>query len=103
MALAIDPAGLPVPLLPIIAALCDVSIDLADRIALGPLAGDLAAAVGVNADGDGQKALDVIADEAFARVLGPAGVRHYASEEREEIVTLNDGGSYALAIDPLDG
>ncbi|MBN8630944.1 MAG: class 1 fructose-bisphosphatase [Rhodobacterales bacterium] len=64
---------------------------------------DLAAARGVNSDGDGQKALDVIADDLFREMLETSPVRHYASEEQEEALTLNAKGSLAVAIDPLDG
>lgn len=103
MAHAIDPTGVPAPLRPIMEALCSVGIALADRIALGPFGGDLGAAVGTNAGGDGQKALDLIADDAFAVALRDAGVRHYASEEQDEVVVLDDTGAYAVAIDPLDG
>ncbi len=64
---------------------------------------DLSAARGVNSDGDGQKALDVLADEMFLDALMTTSVRHYASEEQEEVVTANPEGRLALAIDPLDG
>lgn len=103
MARVIDPAGIPAPLLPTIAALCEVSITLADRIALGALGGALGAAVGTNSDGDGQKALDVMADAAFAAALSTTGVRYYASEEQHGVLTLDPEGTLALAIDPLDG
>jgi len=96
--------GIPAELLPIMRALCDVSQKLAQTIADGALAGDdLAAAVGTNLGGDGQKALDLIADDAYAVALKSTAVRWYASEEQDEVVELNPNGSLALAIDPLDG
>lgn len=95
--------GVPAELKPIIAKLCDVSEKLAQTIADGPLAGDLAAAVGTNLGGDGQKALDLIADEAYADALRDSAVRWYASEEQDDVVSLNPDGNFALAIDPLDG
>jgi len=64
--------------------------------------GDLSQAAGVNAGGDGQKALDVIADEAFMDALRDSAVIHYASEEQDDVVDFGTG-SLALAIDPLDG
>lgn len=97
----LDP--IPADLRPILTALCRVGRDLARVIARGPLGASLSAAVGENAGGDGQKALDVLADEMFAAALGDAGVRWYASEEQEHAVELNPHGTYALAIDPLDG
>ena len=48
--------------------------------------------MGTNSDGDGQKQLDVIADEIFFTSLKDAGVGFYASEERETIETLNEDG-----------
>ena len=94
---------IPQRLRPVIASLCAVGADLSRLIARGPLGGALGAAVGENTDGDQQKALDVMADEAFASALGEAGVRWYASEEQEEVVALDPDGKFALAIDPLDG
>jgi len=83
--------------------LARVFADTAFRIARGEIDGDLAAEAGSNTDGDTQKALDVIADEAFMSALAGSAVRFYASEEQDEIVELNPGGTLALAIDPLDG
>ncbi|MDU8928143.1 class 1 fructose-bisphosphatase [Alisedimentitalea sp. MJ-SS2] len=94
---------MPAELAPIIEALCEVGIGVADIIAKGALAGALGAGVGENTDGDQQKALDVMADEMFAERLKSTGVRYYASEEQEDVVELNPEGDYALAIDPLDG
>ena len=76
---------------------------LARRIARGGLDEALGGAVGTNTDGDAQKALDVIADDAFMDALRGGQVRHYASEEQDSVVTLNAQGRFALAIDPLDG
>ena len=80
-----------------------VSAALSRRIARGGLEEDLAGARGQNAGGDGQKALDVIADEAFMEALRGSSVRFYASEEQDDAVELNGSGEFALAIDPLDG
>ena len=95
--------GVPARLLSVMQALCSVSEKLAQTISDGPLVGDLAAAVGTNLGGDGQKALDLIADDAFAAALQGSDVRWYASEEQDEVVELNSSGDLALAIDPLDG
>lgn len=97
------PAGTDPALAAEIERLAGVAIGLARRIARGGLDEDLAGAAGTNTDGDAQKALDVIADEAFMRALHGGQVRHYASEEQDSVVTLNEGGRFALAIDPLDG
>ncbi len=94
---------IPARLRPTITALCEVANELALTIARGPLGGALGAAVGENTDGDQQKALDVMADEAFATALKGTGIRWYASEEQEEVVGIDEDGPFALAIDPLDG
>ncbi|OUS05659.1 fructose-bisphosphatase [Rhodobacterales bacterium 52_120_T64] len=102
-ALLKNTADIPTALMPVMLALADVSEKLAQTIADGPLAGDLAAAVGTNLGGDGQKALDLIADDAYMTALQDTQVRWYASEEQDEVVALNAAGDLALAIDPLDG
>lgn len=86
-----------------IRALCRVGRDLALRIARGPLGGSLGHEVGSNIGGDGQKALDILADDAFAAELAGSGVRWYASEEQDVVVEIDTDGRFALAIDPLDG
>ena len=98
-----DMARIPAALRPLIAGLGEVGIELSRTIRRGALGGDLGAGVGENLGGDQQKALDIMADEAFAARLMTAGVRHYASEERDYVETLDETGHFALAIDPLDG
>ncbi|WP_408638429.1 class 1 fructose-bisphosphatase [Roseovarius salinarum] len=93
----------PATLQPLMNALGRVAGDIAATIARGQLGAALGDAVGQNADGDAQKALDVLADERFMDALGGTGVRWYASEEQEAPVAVDPLGRYALAIDPLDG
>ncbi len=84
--------------------LCRTGAALSRLIAAGDPARELGASSGEeNADGDRQKLLDVIADEAFIDGLRGSAVRYLASEEQESILQMSDGGSLALAIDPLDG
>jgi len=92
-------------------ALCDAldrlagfGLALAARIARGGLAESLGAAHGeTNAGGDAQKALDVISDDMAREALMGSAVRFYASEEQDDVIEVNPGGSLAVAIDPLDG
>lgn len=98
-----DLQHIPAELQPLMNALCEVGIELAHTIQRGPLGGALGASVGENLGGDTQKALDVMADDAFAAKLMTADVRWYASEEQDDVVELDPKGNYALAIDPLDG
>lgn len=98
-----DTSRIPADLVPVIVALANVGRSLCRTIRRGPLGGALGAGVGENLGGDQQKALDVMADEAFAAELVATPVRYYASEEQDEVVELNPEGRFALAIDPLDG
>ncbi|MCT2538393.1 class 1 fructose-bisphosphatase [Sedimentimonas flavescens] len=82
--------------------LTQVGAELQRLIARNGIDGDLGASAGTNAGGDGQKALDVLADEAFMAALRDSAVAYYASEEQDDILTFGDG-LLALAIDPLDG
>ncbi|TXI03948.1 MAG: class 1 fructose-bisphosphatase [Pseudorhodobacter sp.] len=99
---AFPPSHVPAALHPLMEALAGAAIALGARIARNGVAEHLGAAAGVNADGDGQKALDVIADALFLQAARAGGVRHYASEEQATVVDLG-AGDWALAIDPLDG
>lgn len=83
--------------------LAQVFAETAERIAKGEIEEDLAEAAGTNTGGDAQKALDIIADEAFMSALAGSDVRFYASEEQDDVVELNPAGKFGLAIDPLDG
>ena len=94
---------IPLPFKDLIDRIETAAAGLAQRIARNGLGEDLGDLRGANSDGDTQKALDLIADEAFRAALAGSDVRFYASEEQEEILELNPGGRLALAIDPLDG
>lgn len=83
--------------------LCRAAAALARLVAKGEISGDYGTEVGTNLRGDGQKALDVIADELFATALRGSAVCHYASEEQDGALALSDAGEYAIAVDPLDG
>ncbi len=94
--------AIPEHLRDVIARVAEVGAQIALRIARGGIEEDLAGAEGINSDGDAQKALDVIADDAFSTALATTPVRYYASEEQEVVVEINPKGDLALAIDPLD-
>jgi len=99
----ISDQDLPPDLGDVIARLARVMAGIAGRIARGGIDEELGGAKGTNSDGDSQKALDVIADEAFMSALAGSSVRYYASEEQDTVCELNATGTLALAIDPLDG
>ncbi|ULB12060.1 class 1 fructose-bisphosphatase (plasmid) [Cereibacter azotoformans] len=102
MTIELEDLGLNPELADVMQRLARVGGQIARLISRNGLETDLAAGVGTNAGGDGQKALDVIADDAFRAALAGSAVAHYASEEQDEVVTLGEG-ALALAIDPLDG
>ncbi|HEY0274773.1 MAG TPA: class 1 fructose-bisphosphatase [Paenirhodobacter sp.] len=102
MSLDLDGLQLSPELADLMQRLTDTAITLQTVIARNGISEDLSAAQGVNAGGDGQKALDVIADEAFKDALKDSAVLYYASEEDDDYITF-DNGTLALAIDPLDG
>ena len=56
-----------------------------------------------NIDGDNQKELDVIADNIIENSLKKNFVKWYASEEKEEILKIDEKGCYTVLVDPLDG
>ena len=58
---------------------------------------------GENADGDGQKALDVLADQLIEQCLAKTSLFAYLSEERDQPVSLLASGKLICACDPLDG
>ncbi|MDO9710547.1 class 1 fructose-bisphosphatase [Paracraurococcus lichenis] len=86
-----------------VAALARASTDLAEIVADGPLAGELGRVIGASEDGDGQKALDVRANDLFLDHLRAAPVAAVASEEMPEAIELRGASPIAVALDPLDG
>ena len=88
-----------------VAALATVAAELSTLIRNAESTAQLGAVRGsANADGDNQKKLDVLSDEMILSALADCvGVAAYLSEEREDAVTLHDGGDIIVASDPLDG
>ncbi|MTH76741.1 class 1 fructose-bisphosphatase [Paracoccus aestuariivivens] len=99
-AMSIDTTQIPGEFRPVMQALAEAGAKLSVLIRRG---GELGRPVGTNSDGDGQKALDVLADDLFRSALGRAGLRWFASEEQDSAIELNPSGRLAIAIDPLDG
>jgi fructose-1,6-bisphosphatase I len=87
----------------VIEAIAAASIELADLIADGPLAGITGRLGDVNSDGDQQKDIDLAADVIMRRALHIAAVAAIVSEESELPEVFNHGAPFCVAIDPLDG
>ena len=94
--------AVPEPVARLVLALAGAASAIAAEIRSPATALD-AAAGAVNADGDTQKKLDVIADEIVLEVLREAGAAAYLSEERDDAVSLDPDGGLIVACDPLDG
>ena len=74
-----------------------------NRAGLAGILGDVGAK---NVQDETQQKLDVIADDAFMRILSAGkSVAGIGSEEQEEVIMCGDGknGKYIVLIDPLDG
>ncbi len=87
----------------VIEAIAAAAVELAARVADGPLAGITGADHGVNSDGDRQKDIDVLADEIMRNALRDAPVAAVLSEEGTVPETLDPEAPLCVAIDPLDG
>jgi fructose-1,6-bisphosphatase I len=80
------------------------TVDLAELVALGPLAGRMGESRSVtNEGGDVQKELDVVANDLFVSALQHAPVAIVLSEELDEPLVLDASAPLVVAIDPLDG
>jgi fructose-1,6-bisphosphatase I len=87
-----------------ILSLAKAAVAIAALVRKGPLAGALGASTGENnTDGDAQKKLDVEANHHILDALTRTSTRYFASEEQDAILTLDEAGLLAVAVDPLDG
>ncbi|OIQ36835.1 MAG: fructose-bisphosphatase [Crocinitomix sp. MedPE-SWsnd] len=70
----------------------------------GLLSNILGAAGSDNIQGEAQQKLDVFANDQFIKALTARKVIcGIASEENDEYISINEEGSYIVAMDPLDG
>ncbi len=83
--------------------LAKAGIEIARIIAMGPLAGDMAAKRGDHADGDTQKELDAVTNVIVRDALKASPVAWMGSEEDNEAIALTQGAPLAVNVDPLDG
>jgi fructose-1,6-bisphosphatase I len=86
-----------------IVALAAACRDMAAIIAIGPLAGNLAAHRNSGTGGDVQTEFDVRANALLAEALESAPVAAVASEEMDAPLQLSPGAPIIVALDPLDG
>jgi len=86
-----------------IETIAEACIEISALVARGPLAGELGAEQGGNADGDTQKALDLIANDLIIEAIQEAPVACLVSEELEEPFPISEDARLYVATDPLDG
>jgi len=86
-----------------IETIAEACIEISALVARGPLAGELGAEQGDNADGDTQKALDLIANDLIIEAIQSAPVACLVSEELEDPFPIKKGAPLYVATDPLDG
>jgi fructose-1,6-bisphosphatase I len=79
------------------------AIDQAAALRRALLRGDHDDSAQANADGDRQRRIDLDAHDAFLAALTNGAVAAVASEEADDIVTLDVAAPLLVAIDPLDG
>ena len=96
-------AGQRSDLIAIVCALAGASINIAETIALGKLAATEPLARSLNADGDIQLAVDLVAQQLIVDALRFHSVRRLVSEESEQAIALDEEGAFDVAVDPLDG
>lgn len=84
-------------------ALASSSIEMAERVAKGRLAGSLSRVTARAGEFDEQKEVDVLANESIIAALKGTPVAALASEESPEPIVLDEKASLLVATDPLDG
>ncbi len=81
-------------------AIKEASKQIQDVIELG----DTAKSENENSTGDTQLKLDIASDIIIEKIFSTIpSIKAIVSEEREDIIQLNDEGDYLIAYDPLDG
>ncbi|ARR00818.1 MULTISPECIES: class 1 fructose-bisphosphatase [Campylobacter] len=84
----------------IIKAVQDIAIKISEVLKYG----DLGYATSSNATGDTQLKLDILSDEIIEnRLKELSSIKAIISEEKDAPLSVNDGGEYIIAYDPLDG
>lgn len=77
-----------------------IAVKIADEIKFA----DLGYTTHANATGDTQLKLDVRSDEIITSELSKLNeVKALVSEEKDEILNLNENAKFIIAYDPLDG
>ena len=82
--------------------LAQAAIDLARRLRQSVFTDDFDEIVGLGADGDDLRHIDLIADELLVQALGNAPVAAVASRQSAGVIVLQPGAPLLVSIAPLD-
>lgn len=86
-----------------ILGVCEAGRAIAAIVGRGALEEAMGSAIGQNAGGDTQKALDVRTHDITIEILKDLPISRVGSEEADEEVVFDAARPVAVAIDPLDG
>jgi fructose-1,6-bisphosphatase I len=98
-------------LVAVVHAIAEAGIRLSGAVAVAPLEAALAnlsptsrdGEASINASGDEQKPLDLYAEKMVVDALAGLDIAAICSEESAEPILMTPGGSFVVAIDPVDG
>ena len=88
---------------PILNAFASAAISLRNKLIHGAALSNDVPTASQNSAGDKQVPMDLLADQLFYNAIKAQDIAWYASEEREQAIAVDPSGTYAVAIDPLDG
>ncbi len=88
---------------PILNAFASAAISLRNKLIHGAALSNDVPTASQNCAGDKQVPMDLLADQLFYNAIKAQDIAWYASEEREQAIAVDPSGTYAVAIDPLDG
>ncbi|MCP8899897.1 class 1 fructose-bisphosphatase [Gilvimarinus xylanilyticus] len=79
-------------------------IDIANTLSKSPIEGLTGSSDKSNSSGETQKTLDLLCNQILRDQLRHnQSVKHFASEEQNNAINVNESGAFSVAFDPLDG
>ena len=80
-----------------------MAIELRDVLTNGAALSSDVSTPNPNGGGDKEVPLELLADQLFYDAVREQDIAWYATQEREQAIAVDPSGTYAVAIDPLDG
>lgn len=93
-------------LIAVVQAITEAGIRLSEAIAIAPVDAaltDTGCGPSTNASGDEQQPLDLFAEKLIVEALTGSAVAAICSQESATAIEVTPGGSFVVAIDPVDG